>query len=187
LRERIAAVDGKADLLEALKHELAHGRDLVRRHFLQGGDPGFVVSSMAQLADCLIQGAVDFATRNVYRVSNPTRGDEIALLAVGGYGRYEMAPYSDIDLLLVYPYKRTPHAEQLTEFLLYKLWDMGLKVGQATRSVDETLKMAAQDLTVRTSLLEARLVWGSRDLAEQLHSRFRDEVCAGREAEFIEA
>lgn len=187
VRDRIANIEAKEDLLDPLKRELAQGRDIVRRHFEQKGDPAIVLRSLAQLLDSLIQGCLDFALRNVYRASNPTRGDELALLAVGGYGRSELAPHSDIDLLFLYPYKRTPHVEQLNEFLLYKLWDMGLKVGQATRSIDETVKMAGQDITIRTSLLESRLVWGSASLAEQLQTRFRGEVCASREAEFIEA
>ena len=187
VRERIALVDGKDELLGPLKHELASCRDYIRARFDKSGDATVVLRELSDLSDALIRGTLDFAVRNVYRASNPTRGEEVALLAVGGYGRRELAPYSDIDLLFLYPYKRTPHVEQLNEFLLYKLWDMGLKVGQATRSVDETIKMAGHDLTIRTSLLEARLVWGSRDLTDQLATRFRRHVCEGHEAEFIEA
>ena len=109
------------------------------------------------------------------------------MVAVGGYGRQELAPGSDIDLLFLCPYKRTPHVEQVSEFLLYKLWDLGLKVGQAVRSVSETIKLAKSDLTVQTALLEARLLWGSADLFAQLRRSFEREIVAGRGAAFAEA
>ena len=94
--------------------------------------------------DALIQGTLDFAQAHLYGSSNPTTGEELAVVAVGGYGRQELAPGSDIDLLFLCPYKRTPHVEQVSEFLLYKLWDLGLKVGQAVRSVPETIKLAQE-------------------------------------------
>ena len=84
------------------------------------------------------------ARRTIYPLANPTAGERMALVAVGGYGRGELAPFSDIDLLFLHPYKATPHTEQVVEYMLYTLWDMGLKVGQATRSVDETHR-ARQD------------------------------------------
>ena len=94
--------------------------------------------------DALVQGTLDFAQARLYGSSNPTTGEELAVVAVGGYGRQELAPGSDIDLLFLCPYKRTPHVEQVSEFLLYKLWDLGLKVGQAVRSVAETIKLAQE-------------------------------------------
>ena len=79
---------------------------------------------------------------------------------MGGYGRGELAPYSDIDLLFLLPYKRTPHTEQVVEYLLYLLWDLGLKIGQSTRSVDECLRQAKSDLTIRTGLAGGALSVG---------------------------
>ena len=137
--------------------------------------------------DALIQGTLDFARARLYGSSNPTTGEELAVVAVGGYGRQELAPGSDVDLLFLCPYKRTPHVEQVSEFLLYKLWDLGLKVGQAVRSVPETIKLAKNDLTVQTALLEARLLWGSPDLFAQLRKSYEREIMAGRGAAFAEA
>ena len=82
-----------------------------------------------------------------------------AVIATGGYGRGELAPFSDIDLMFLLPYKLTPHSEQVVEYTLYSLWDLGLKVGHATRSIEETIRLAGDDLTIRTSLLDARWRW----------------------------
>ena len=85
------------------------------------------------------------------------------------------------------PYKRTPHNEQVIEFLLYLLWDLGLKVGQSTRSVAECLRYARDDLTVRTALLEARYLWGEQALYGELKQAFENELQRGSAAQFVEA
>ena len=88
----------------------------------------------------------------------------MAVVAVGGYGRGTLAPGSDIDLLFLLPYKQTPWGESVVEFILYMLWDLGLKVGHATRTVDECIRLARSDMTIRTALLEARYIWGDEAL-----------------------
>src|SRR6202030_4511319 len=124
-------------------------------------------------------------TERIYPIANPTAGERLAIVAVGGYGRGEMAPYSDIDLLFLLPYKQTPHTEQVIEYLLYLLWDLGLKVGHATRSVEDCLRHAKADLTIRTSLLEARYVWGEQALFTVLKTRFESEILRGTAAQFV--
>jgi len=109
------------------------------------------------------------------------------MVAVGGYGRSEMAPYSDVDLLFLYPYKLTAWGEQVVEYLLYFLWDLGLTVGQSTRSVDDCVRLAKSDTTIRTAILEARYVWGDRALFDELHTRFSKEVIEGTGHDFVEA
>jgi UTP:GlnB (protein PII) uridylyltransferase len=96
-------------------------------------------------------------------------------------------PASDIDLLFLLPYKLTPHGEQVVEFMLYRLWDLGLKVGHATRSVDECIRQAKADMTIRTGLLESRFLWGDTKLFQELKRRFRREVATGNGLDFVEA
>ena len=103
-----------------------------------------------------------FAVRDVYPVDNPSGAEMISIAAVGGYGRGTLAPGSDIDLLFILPYKQTPWGEQVTEYILYMLWDLGQKVGHAVRSVDDCLRMARSDMTVRTATLEARYLTGDQ-------------------------
>ncbi len=98
-----------------------------------------------------------------------------------------LAPFSDIDLLFVRPYKETAHIESVIEFMLYALWDLGFKVGHASRTVDECIKLSREDITIRTSILEARRLTGDEALAAELQRRFRDEVVKGTGAEFVAA
>src|SRR6185312_177295 len=139
------------------------------------------------LMDQIIRVLFDYATAHFVRRGAPTTGERISIVAIGGYGRGELAPLSDIDLLFVLPYKPTPFSEQLVEFMLYVLWDLGLKVGHAVRSVDENIRQAKEDLTIRTTLLEARWVWGDQELANDLVARFKKEIKRGTAQEFVAA
>src|SRR5437899_3877965 len=191
LAQTIAAAKGPAldrsVLLPPLKTALANGRAEIRRRFVTEGDAPRTVREQCFLIDQLIRVLYDLVTERVYPLANPTAGERLAIVAVGGYGRGEMAPYSDIDLLFLLPYKQTPHTEQVIEYLLYLLWDLGLKVGQATRSVTECLRYAKADLTIRTALLEARYIWGEQALYTELRQRFDAEIARGSAAQFVEA
>src|SRR5207247_6969879 len=90
----------------------------------------------------------------------PAPNRRFALVAQGGYGRGELNPQSDIDLLFLYSWKVSPFVESVTEKLLYTLWDAGLQVGHATRSIADCLRLAHSDMRVRTSLLDARFLCG---------------------------
>ncbi|MFO1035392.1 MAG: [protein-PII] uridylyltransferase [Geminicoccaceae bacterium] len=188
VRSAIAApAEAQAQLLDRMRSALTDGRAELRTYFESGGNAEVVHVELARLIDSLVQGALDYADRRLYGTTNPTTGERLALVAVGGYGRAELAPQSDIDVLFLCSYKRTPHSEQMAEFLLYKLWDLGLKVGQSTRSVQDCVKLAKTDLTIQTALLEGRLVWGSKELFADLQRSFNKEILQGREAEFVEA
>ncbi len=177
----------RAPLVAPLKAALANGRAEIRRRFEQNGDGAAVMREQCFLMDQLIRALFDVVTTEIYPVPNPTAGERLALVAVGGYGRGELAPYSDIDLLFLLPYKQTPHTEQVVELLLYLLWDLGLKIGQSTRSVEECLRQAKTDLSIRTSLLEARYLWGDEELCRELKKRFDNEVVRGTAPQFVEA
>src|SRR5258708_21207338 len=98
------------------------------------------------LMDQVIRALYDVVTGEIFPRANAPVAEHLAIVAVGGYGRGELAPYSDIDLLFLLPYKQTAYTEQVVEYLLYMLWDLGLKVGHATRSVEDCLRQAKADL-----------------------------------------
>jgi [protein-PII] uridylyltransferase len=181
-----SATPDRAPVVALLRDALDRGRAEIKTRFEGGGSAAHCVAEQCFLIDQLIRVLFDFVAAHVYPLANPTQGEKLAVVAVGGYGRGEMAPYSDVDLLFLLPYKQTPHTEQVVEYLLYLLWDLRLKVGHATRSVDECLRYAKADLTVRTGLLEARYIWGEQSLFGELKSRFHSEIVRGTAAQFVE-
>ena len=137
------------------------------------------------LIDQIVRLLHDHVTMHVYPPGNRSTSERITILAVGGYGRAEMAPHSDVDIGFLTPSRRTPWCEQVIEAMLYFLWDLGLKVGQSSRTPDEVVKMAREDLTIRTALLEARYVWGDEELYDEVSRRFYKEVVHGTERDFV--
>lgn len=142
---------------------------------------------LSDATDALVGALYGFVTRHLYAALNPSTGERLAVSATGGYGRGKMAPGSDIDLLFLLPYKQTAWGESVVEGILYILWDLKLKVGHATRSVDECIREGRADMTIRTSLLEARFLIGDQMLFREFDARFDAEVMAGTAAEFVDA
>lgn len=177
----------RTEILKKLKAVLENGRKVIRTRFEESNSGKEAVFSYSFLIDQIVRMIHDFAEEFVYPVSNPTKEQRMAVVAVGGYGRGDMAPQSDVDILFLFPYKQTAHGEQVVEYILYMLWDLGLKVGHATRSVDDCLRMGKQDITIRTNLLESRYVWGDEEVYKLFRSRFMDELVKGSGLEFIEA
>ncbi|SHH31625.1 [protein-PII] uridylyltransferase [Cognatishimia maritima] len=139
------------------------------------------------LTDCLVCTAHHVATQTLHPRPNPTEGERIALFAVGGYGRGEMAPQSDVDLLFLTPYKITGWAESVIESMLYILWDLRLKVGHSSRTVRDCVRLGGEDFTIRTALLEQRFLAGYAPLSVKLSKRLHSDLFKGTEREFVEA
>lgn len=154
---------------------------------LEDGDGRTCVTSLSLFQDELIRVIYDFTTKHIYRASNPTSAERIAILATGGYGRGCLAPGSDIDLLFLLPYKQTAWGESVIEYLLYLLWDMGFKVGHATRSVEQSIRFAKEDMTIRTAMVDSRFLWGEKPLFDAFLKDFKEKVVKGTAREFIEA
>jgi [protein-PII] uridylyltransferase len=176
------------DVLKLFKNTLADGRAEIRTRFESKQANGIVTfHNYAFLIDQIIRTLYDFTTKYVYPIHTPTKAEQFCIAAVGGYGRAEMAPQSDIDLLFLLPYKQTPKVEQAIEYMLYLLWDLGLKVGHSTRSIDECIKMAKDDLTIQTALLDGRYLWGNKDLFDEFQQRFREKVIMVSGRQFVDA
>jgi [protein-PII] uridylyltransferase len=174
-------------LLELFREVLSNGRGIIRYRLDEDRRGRLCAERLSALVDTVVGGLFAFATERVFRVSNPSAAEKLTLVAVGGYGRGTLAPFSDIDLLFLFPYKQTPWSESVTEYVLYALWDLGLKVGQAARTVNETLKAARDDLTTRSAVLEMRHLCGAAELFSELKSRFDKEVVADTARQFIAA
>lgn len=145
------------------------------------------VRAIAALTDGIVSAVFHVATTRLHPAQLTSDTDRLAVLAVGGYGRAEMAPGSDVDLLFLTPYKITPWAESVVESVLYMMWDLKLKIGHSIRTVDDCLRLGAEDMTIRTSLVEHRLVTGHAPLAEELRERLWSGLFAKTVPEFVEA
>lgn len=179
--------EARSAVLETAKTFNNEGREKAREMLLEDGGGVLCAKRISYLEDTIIKNLFKFATTYVYRAENPSKGENLAVMAVGGYGRDTLAPGSDIDLLFILPYKSTPWTEQVVEWILYILWDLRQKVGHATRNIEECIRLSKSDMTIRTSILEARFICGSEELAEDLATRFGEEVVKGTGTEFIAA
>ncbi|MDG2002911.1 MAG: [protein-PII] uridylyltransferase [Novosphingobium sp.] len=184
--EDSGASAGRQEVVELLRKALADGRTEIDRRLLDKPSQGHdAAQAQAFLVDQLVRVIHDHVVTQVFPVGNRSTGERLAILAVGGYGRGEMAAHSDVDIAFITPMKSTPWCEQVIEAMLYFLWDLALKVGQSSRSLDEMVKMCRDDLTIRTAMLEGRYVWGDQPLFEESRERFRKDVVAGTERQYV--
>lgn len=145
------------------------------------------VHSYTYLCDCVVRTVYEVAKHHIHPPLTRKESEQLSLIAVGGYGRGEMAPYSDVDLLFLTPWKTTPWAESMIETMLYMLWDLRLKVGHASRNVADCVRLGKEDYTIRTALLEHRYLCGNVELADTLRTKLREDLFRNTAADFIEA
>jgi [protein-PII] uridylyltransferase len=177
----------RAITVALLAGELAAGRARARA-ILEGRQAGLACAqALSGTVDAILRALHVLAVDKLHPLANPTSGERMAIIAVGGYGRGTLAPGSDVDLLFLMPHKVTAWGETVVESMLYPLWDLRLKVGHSTRSISECMHEARNDMTVRTALLEARFVAGDRDLYKEMRQRFDEEIVRQTAAEFVEA
>ena len=176
----------RGDIVKLLREALEAGRAEIAQRLKDKPSAGHeCAGAQAFLIDQLLRVVHDHVTADIYPVANRSSAERLAILAVGGYGRAEMAPHSDVDIAFITPTRRAPWCEQVIEAMLYYLWDMGLKVGHSSRTIDDTMRMAREDLTIRTALLEGRFIWGDRALYDETSRRFWAEVAKGSERQFL--
>ena len=157
----------RAALVPQLRRVIEEGHRAAEAQLLEDRNGLRCAQALSALTDAVVRAIHDAVVWRLYPNDNPSTGEQLAVVATGGYGRGTMAPGSDIDLLFLLPYKQTAWSESVVEGMLYVLWDLKLKVGHATRSVEECLREARADMTIRTSLLEARYLFGTRILYEE--------------------
>ncbi len=176
LAERMSAEVAAALLAEAL----ADGRvEIARRLAEQPGAGRAAAQATSFLHDQIV--------RLAYDQSGAPLGPGFALVALGGTGRGEMAPFSDLDLMFLTASAPTAGQQKAAEAILHLLWDLKLKVGHSIRSVDQLIALAKSDMSVRTAFLEARLLWGDDRLLGHAQQRFRKEIVGGSAAQFVAA
>jgi [protein-PII] uridylyltransferase len=172
------------EALAAFRRQLGRIQTHVQTRFERDNINGLAAGRLhAGLMDELVRALFDYALL----VLPIEPKDRLAMAATGGYGRATLAPFSDIDLLFLTDGKAPPRVERAVEFILYFLWDLGLKVGHATRSIPDCLREAAGDVTIRTSLLDARCLAGDRPLFADFQKAFRADCSKDGPADYIHA
>ena len=169
-----AAVPVLSEALEAGRAEIA------RRLAHAPGSGRAAAQATAFLHDQVVRLTYDYVARR-------TPADQLALVGLGGTGRGEMAPFSDLDIMFLTAKAPTPEQERLSESLLHILWDLKLKVGHSLRSTAQLIALSKKDMTIRTAILEGRWLWGDETLFDASMYRFRKDVVAGTAAEFVAA
>src|SRR6201999_1537602 len=194
-----AAIDALADkhaghedvfrtaVAQFLKAEMVKAREVAQALLLKDRHGRRCAERLCFVQDEIIRILFEAATRHLYHSPIPSGAERMAVVATGGYGRGLMAPESDIDLLFILPYKQTAWGEQVAEAVLYCLWDMGLKVGHATRSVDESIRQARGDMTIRSAIPDTRFPAADQPLYNELVERFDKTVVQATAAEFVTA
>jgi [protein-PII] uridylyltransferase len=188
LAERLHGVrPGKRLLPEAtaiLRGALESGRaEIAKRLDQKPGNGRGAAQATAFLHDQLVRLSYDFVCERL--IDQPM--GQLSLVGLGGTGRGEMAPFSDLDLMLLTARAPSPEQERVAETMLHLLWDLKLKVGHSVRSIPQLMALAKKDMTIRTAVLEARWLWGDEKLFDEATRRFRKDVVAGTAAEFVAA
>ncbi|MCI4678048.1 [protein-PII] uridylyltransferase [Rhodoblastus acidophilus] len=170
--------------VEVLAECLAHGARVARAALENKGSGLACGAHLAFVEDEIIRAIYCCVAKYILPTASPPR---LCVVAVGGYGRGALAPGSDIDLLFLLPSGNHGAEEAVVESMLYLLWDLKQKVGHATRTVEESLRQAKADMTIRTTLLECRFVLGDRALLDELLERFDQEIVRNTAPEFVAA
>lgn len=181
LSKKEAVVDLLKPLLERERAEIAEA------FYADPTASRTTIIAYTKLAEALVKATVNVVMGSIHAAHVPTTSETMSIVFVGGSGRAEMAPFSDIDLLFLTPYKKAPWTENVLETVLHILWDLKLKVGYSVRTVNESLRMAREDITIRTNLLEMRYLMGDPQLATELEERLWSEVFENTGPQFVEA
>lgn len=185
---QVAISDLRGETVKRLRAANKAGRTAIADSFAKAPfSARALTKSYSYLTDGLVMTAFYVATTYLHPIANPTSGERIALIAVGGYGRGEMAPFSDVDLMFLTPYKITAWAESVIESMLYILWDLRLKVGHSSRTIKDCIRLGSEDFTIRTAMLEHRFLTGDLDLADELDEKLRSDLFSRDAQEFVDA
>ena len=178
--DRLAGLSAPEEVAAVLRDRLASGREEIALRLAAEPARGRAAArATAFLHDQIVRLVFDWVVRDDLQ--------PLCIVGLGGTGRGELAPFSDLDLMVLSGAEATPATEQSLEAMLHLLWDLKLKVGHSLRSIDQLIGVARDDMSVRTALLEARPIWGEQSLFDAAMGRFRSEIVTGSAAQFVAA
>jgi len=179
----------RAQILSVLKEKLQHGQTKVQKRFEDGAISALeAATELASAHDVLVVTIFNYADQVLFPGTNPKQASQISICAVGGYGRGELAPFSDLDLLFLHSKQADEkRCAQITEYVLYMLWDLGLKIGHGMRTPAQCISLGRVDETILTTLLDLRFLSGGRDPAIHLVELLRQMRTRSAKRKFIRA
>ena len=170
--------------LEFFRQALAEGYDSLKVRHAEGASGQESVRTHARLMDDVIFSLTRLVAADA--AADGLEATPLVVMALGGYGRGELHPLSDVDLMVVYDGEMSPYVQRMMQELLYSLWDLGLHVGHSLRSLDDCVAMARTDFPSRTSMQEARFLAGERRLFARFQRVLRENVFRRDFAQFLE-
>ncbi|PZR75117.1 MAG: [protein-PII] uridylyltransferase [Chthoniobacterales bacterium] len=179
---------GPAESLPLYQKFLKIEEHRLRLRHQYGGGGREICALRVELIDVLLHHIFAAAT-NLPRDKKNARPTPLTVIALGGYGRGELNPFSDVDIMFLHDQRGSdlsPYAAQVVEHILYLLWDIGFKVGHSTRSIDEAIHLANTDMLTKTAMLESRHLAGDEGLALRFRRAFRENCVRGYEREYVE-
>ena len=174
----------ESNLARMARLYLQRGRSLLLERHRAGAGGYEIVCAHTMMMDHLIRHLFEVASQDYIR-RYPSLSPRCTLIAQGGYGRGELNPHSDIDLLFLHAWKVTPYVESVAEKLLYTLWDAGFQVGHATRSIAASIRLASRDIKVKTALFDARYLCGDYALYRDFEKAVEEHLLRKNEDRFI--
>ena len=188
-KSELKGLDDQSDIRSKatiiLKEKYKNGTKEIKKAFEKDAATSeIIISAYSKLTDGIVRSAIYVAEELLTPKSN---SGVFAVLSVGGYGRQQMAPHSDVDILFLVPTKIDNRIHSIIENTLYILWDLKLKIGHATRSIKDCLEIAKSDFTVKTALLESRFLYGDNTLAGNLDKKLWGNINKNSASEFVEA
>jgi [protein-PII] uridylyltransferase len=184
-RSLLDETQAESDLRRAARTYVKKGRELLLEKHRAGAGGVEVLSAYSTMMDQLIRYLFGKVSDDFIR-RYPSENQRCTVVAQGGYGRGELNPHSDIDLLFLYSWKISPYVEAVTERLLYTLWDAGLQVGHATRTIKESIALSASDMKVKTALLDARYLCGQYELYQEFDKAVENRLIKKRVNRFVQ-
>jgi len=174
------------DTMDVQSSALTERREVIQQRLLEGASGAEVMDALTELVDGLIIGRYRNGLRQLGEAAEIAASRSCCLVALGGYGRRELAPHSDIDLMVLFKADAKAMIPELVKTVLHPLWDAGFQVGHSVRTIQECLELAEEDLTIRTSMMEARFLAGSATLFQEFHDRYTRQIVSKGVDRFID-
>ncbi len=182
--DKLNTITDRGQLGKQIRSDYNHAWNTLKLEHETGRDSLGVVSQLTRLMDEIVGYVYNRSVLDIEK-EGVEPDNRLVLMALGSYGRKELSPHSDIDLLFLLPDKLTPWSKIFTERVLYTLWDTGLDVGYSTRSLSDCMTLATTNFDVLTSLLDARYIQGNLDLFNNFKKEFRRKVLNRVGNEFV--